>query len=62
MNGLSPFAKLRFYLACLIAATWFGSIIADAAIKSYDPPATIHILMMGMCGALFTTLRKDGDK
>jgi hypothetical protein len=50
-------------LGYTIIIAWAISMIADAAVKTYDPPATVHGLMMILAGAAFTnTLRKGGDK
>lgn len=48
-------------LGYTIMIAWALSMIADALIKDYDPPPTVHGLMMVLAGAAFTnTIRKGG--
>jgi hypothetical protein len=49
-------------LGYLIMIAWGLSMIADVAVKGYDPPPTVHGLMMLFAGAAFTnSLRRDDD-
>lgn len=45
--------KLATNLAYVITAAWGISFLVDIPVKSYDPPATIHALMMLVAGAVF---------
>lgn len=40
---------------------WAISFVLDAVIRTYDPPASIHIIMMTVAGAAFggTIFKKD---
>lgn len=40
-------------IALLITTVWTLSIILDATWRAYDPPATIHALMMAVAGWAF---------
>lgn len=45
--------RLRIVIGWVVVGAWVGSIIIDASIPDYDPPASIHLLMMLVAGALF---------
>lgn len=40
-------------LAWGISGVWLSSFIVDIFVKEYDPPATVHGLMMLVAGAAF---------
>jgi hypothetical protein len=44
---------LALVVASVITVAWVGSLITDAALPSYDPPASIHPLMLLVAGYLF---------
>jgi hypothetical protein len=49
-------------LGYTIIIAWALSFIADAAVRGYDPPPTVHGLMMLLAGAAFTNyVRKGGE-
>jgi hypothetical protein len=46
--------KLRLYTAAAIVVVWMVSLVADAIpVLSYDPPATLHALMVMTATFLF---------
>lgn len=45
--------QLALVLASVITVVWVGSLIADAALPTYDVPPTIHALMMLAAGYIF---------
>lgn len=51
-------------LAWLITSAWISSFIMDATVVRYDPPPTVHGLMMLVAGAAFASslLRKDSSE
>lgn len=50
-------------LGWVITGAWAASFVLDAVVKTYDPPWTIHALMMVVAGAAFgSTLIVKGDK
>lgn len=60
-----PMDRLRLVVGGLITAAWFASFVVDVVNPAYDPPATIHLLMMVVAGALFAPSvlnRKDKDE
>jgi hypothetical protein len=46
-------ARLRVGLAGVITVLWSGSIILDAVNPNYDPPASLHPLMLIVACAVF---------
>ena len=42
--------KVAVRLAYTITLLWTISFFADLFVKSYDPPSTIHALMMAVAG------------
>lgn len=40
-------------LGWIITIAWAASLIADAVLKDYDPPISIHAVMMLVAGAAF---------
>lgn len=53
-------------IAGVIVVLWVASFILDATSRSYDPPASIHALMMAVAGWAFGQRylernRKDPD-
>ena len=44
---------IAFGLAVLITAAWAVSFILDIVVKEYDPPASVHALMMIVAGGVF---------
>lgn len=50
-------------LGWLITGIWSVSFILDAAVKTYDPPVSIHALMMVVAGAAFgsTLIKRAGE-
>lgn len=46
-------SKFRLRLAYIIVIVWIASTIMDAVVSSYDPPALITPLMMGVAGWAF---------
>lgn len=45
--------RIAFILAIVITAAWAISFIVDIVVKEYDPPASVHALMMIVAGAVF---------
>lgn len=43
--------RLVNYIIFLVATAWFSSFVLDAALKEYEPPQTIHALMLIVVGA-----------
>lgn len=41
------------FLARVVTGVWVLSMMGDAAVQSYDPPATVHGLMMAVAGWAF---------
>lgn len=54
--------KLRFGIAIVVAAVWVISNGLDVIIKTYDPPASIHITMMAIVGWVVGESWKAKDK
>lgn len=49
-------------LGWTITAVWAASFIVDALVRTYDPPVSIHALMMIVAGAAFgSALIQRGD-
>lgn len=50
-------------IAIVAIVLWAVSFILDAMIATYDPPASVHIVMMTVAGAAFggTIFRKDDN-
>lgn len=46
--------KLVNALAIVITVVWAVSFILDATIVRYDPPESVHALMLIVAGAAFT--------
>lgn len=40
-------------IAVVVTFVWAASFLADAFIESYDPPPSVHTLMMLVAGAAF---------
>jgi hypothetical protein len=52
--------RITTLLATVIISGWAISFLTDIFVKTYDPPATIHALIMLLAGAAFGgTLRKN---
>jgi hypothetical protein len=45
--------KVATRLAYVITAFWALSFLVDIIVKTYDPPASVHALMMIVAGAVF---------
>lgn len=45
--------KIATILAVVITIAWAISFMIDIVIKEYDPPASVHALMMIVAGAVF---------
>lgn len=45
--------KAPTIIAGIITAVWFGSMVLDATWAAYDPPGSIHALMMAVAGWAF---------
>lgn len=45
--------RVATVLAGVITTAWAVSFIVDIIVKPYDPPASIHALMMMVAGAVF---------
>lgn len=43
----------RLIFAGAILVAWLASIVVDTLSASYDPPYSLHLLMMVVAGALF---------
>lgn len=50
---LSSNNKVATGLAIVISVAWAVSFITDIIVKGYDPPASVHALMMMVAGAVF---------
>jgi hypothetical protein len=50
---LSSNNRIAAWLAIVITAVWAISFLVDIVIKTYDPPASVHALMMLAAGAIF---------
>lgn len=48
-------------IAITALTLWSISFVLDAIIKTYDPPASVHIIMMTVAGAAFggTIFKKE---
>lgn len=51
--NLSSNNKVATGLAIVITIVWAISFIVDVLVKGYDPPASVHALMMMVAGAVF---------
>lgn len=40
-------------IAIVVTAVWTISFLADIALRKYDPPASVHAIMMIVAGAAF---------
>lgn len=40
-------------IAIAITAVWAASFLADIAVTDYDPSPFLHMVMMGLAGAIF---------
>jgi len=49
--GIDP--RVTTFIAALIAVVWAISMLADAAMKTFQAPAGVQAVMMLMSGALF---------
>lgn len=62
--GVDP--KVTTFIAALIAIVWAISMLADAAMETFEAPAGVQAVMMLMSGALFGSdllrRRKDDDE
>jgi hypothetical protein len=45
--------KVATYIALAITVVWVLSVALDAVWPPYDPPATVHALMMAVAGWAF---------
>ena len=43
----------RVIFGAVVILAWVTSIIVNLVDRTYDPPASVHILMMLVAGALF---------
>lgn len=50
-------------IAITALTLWAISFVLDAAIRTYDPPMSIHIIMMSVAGAAFggTIFKKEDN-
>lgn len=46
--------RFRIFVGYVIVVAWAISFLAGLIIRDYQPPPTIHALMMVVAGALFT--------
>jgi hypothetical protein len=46
--------RLVNWLAVVITVIWAISFVLDAVITKYDPPESVHALMLIVAGAAFT--------
>lgn len=55
--------RLAAAVAITITAAWAVSFLVSIVNQSYEPPASVHALMMLVAGAAFGgALRKGGDR
>lgn len=57
--------RLRLFIAWAITVAWVASIIYTAVDRTYNPPVTIHVLMVALVTALFAgprILKNGKDK
>lgn len=52
-NDVSADQKIRIGMAVVITVAWTISFLVDIKVDTYDPPASIHPLMMIVAGAVF---------
>jgi hypothetical protein len=45
--------NLAMGLAIVITTAWAISFMVDILVKTYDPPPSVHILMVGVAGSVF---------
>jgi hypothetical protein len=45
--------RLALWIALIITVVWTASLVVDGFVESYDPPATVHALMMIVAGWAF---------
>lgn len=50
-------------LAYVIIGAWAISFLADLIVRTYDPPPTVHALMMALAGSAFvrSAYKKDSN-
>jgi hypothetical protein len=55
--------RIAMALAVVITVAWALSFFIDIVVKVYDPPASVHALMMIVAGAVFGEglLKTRGD-
>lgn len=48
-------------MAVVITMVWMASFLADIVVHNYDPSPFLHMIMMGLAGAIFgrSFLRED---
>lgn len=54
--------KLAYIAASVIAIAWVGSLVLNAIDRTYNPPASLHILMLAVATFLFGADRVLGSK
>lgn len=54
--------RLRNAIGYLVTATWGVSFVLDALLVNYEPPVSVHALMMLVAGAAFggSMLKRNG--
>lgn len=50
MNNLN---RLRLIVAWIVVIAWVSSVVLDAAVPTYEAPATVHGIMLIVAGYLF---------
>lgn len=54
--------RLRNAIGWTVLIAWGTSFVLDAALKNYDPPVSVHALMMIVAGAAFggSIIKRNG--
>lgn len=56
--------RISNFIAFVVTLVWAASFLADIVLASYEPPASIHVVMMIVAGAAFgnTIIKSNGTK
>lgn len=55
--------RLRSVIGWVVTGAWATSFVLDALLVRYEPPVSVHALMMIVAGAAFgsSMLRRNGE-
>jgi hypothetical protein len=56
--------RITNVIAVTVTAAWLISFLMDIVVKSYEPPVSVHALMMMVAGAAFAegVVKKNGNE